>query len=78
VDLPVQLARAVAAVSHWVLESGLVVVESVDLGDRGSLVNPVRRLDECPILDPMVAFHRQSQDPNVRERDLNRQYPNAS
>jgi hypothetical protein len=78
VDLPVQLARAVAAVSHWDFESGLVVVESVDLEDLGSLVNPVHRLDEYPILDPMVAFHHQSQDPNVRERDLDHRCPNES
>jgi hypothetical protein len=69
---------AAVVVFHWDLESGLVVAESVDLGDRGSPVNPARRLDECPILVPMVAFHRQFQDPSVRERDLNRRYPNGS
>jgi hypothetical protein len=78
VDLPVQLVRAAVVVFHWDLESVLVVVVCVDLEDRGSLVNPVRRLDEYPILDPMVAFHHQSQDPNVQERDLDRRYPNES
>jgi hypothetical protein len=78
VDLPVQMVRAAVVVFHWDLGSGLVVVESVDLEDRGSLVNPVHRLDEYSILDPMVAFHRQSQDPNVRERDLDCRYPNES
>jgi hypothetical protein len=72
----VQLARAAVVESHWVLKSGLVEVESVDLGDPDSQVNPVHRLDEYPILDPMVALHRQSQDPNVRERDLDHRCPN--
>jgi hypothetical protein len=40
VDLPVQQVHAAVVVFHWDLGSGLVVVESVDLEDRGSLVNP--------------------------------------
>jgi hypothetical protein len=74
----VQLARAVAAVSHWDLESGLVGVESADLCDLGSPVDPVRRLDEYPFRDPTAALHHQSQDPNVRERDLDHRCPNES
>jgi hypothetical protein len=37
VDLSVQLVRAAGFAFHWDLDSGLVVVESVDLEDRGSL-----------------------------------------